>query len=72
MQDRSILRDIDFVSPEHGFDAVSKAGFLGELDEKLERLVGDSILGVIQEESRGFRRHPFAALRVFRKELTEM
>ena len=63
MQHGSILCDIDLVPAEHGFDPVSKSGFLRQLNEELERLVRDPILRVIQEQPCGFRCHALAALR---------
>jgi hypothetical protein len=70
MQDRSILCDIDLVAPEHGFDPLSKARFLGQLNKELEGFVGDPILGVIQEQPGGLDSHALTALWVFRKQLT--
>jgi hypothetical protein len=72
VKDGSIFCDIDFVPAEHGFDPVSKAGFLCQLDEELERLVRNPILRVIQEQSCGFRCHALAALGVLCKKLPEM
>jgi hypothetical protein len=72
VKDGSILCDIDLVPAEHGFDPVSKAAVLRQLDEELERLVRDPILRVIQEQSGGLRCHALAAMGVFSKELTEM
>ena len=39
MQDRSFLRDVDFLATKHGVDSFAQAGLLGELDEQPERLV---------------------------------
>jgi hypothetical protein len=72
VKDGSIFCDIDFIPAEHGFDPVSKAGFLRQLDEELERLVRDPILRVIQEQTGGFRCHALAALGVLCKKLPEM
>src|SRR5580704_9784727 len=72
VKDGAILRDIDLVPAKHGIDSSSKAGFLGQLDEELQRIVRDPILRIIQEKPRSFHRQPLAALRVLCKELTEM
>jgi hypothetical protein len=42
------------------------------LEEQAEGFVTDPILGIIQEKLQGFGCQPLAALRVLRKELTQM
>ena len=72
VQDRPVLRDVDLLPSKHGVDPRSQAGFLGQLDEKLEGFVGDAVLRVVQEEARGLGRHPLAALGIVREELAQM
>ena len=48
VQDSAVFRDVDLLAPEHGVDALAQSGFLGELQEQLERFVGDAILRVIE------------------------
>ena len=38
VQHRPLLRDVDLLSAEHGFDARTQTRFLGQADEKLEGL----------------------------------
>ena len=44
VQDRAVLGDVDLFTPEHGVDPRSQIGFLGQLQEELECLIGDAIL----------------------------
>ncbi len=46
-----LFGDVDLVAAEHGVDALPQAGFLGELQEKLARFVGDAVLGVVEKEA---------------------
>ena len=63
VQDGAVLGDVDLVAAEHGVDARAQAGLLGQLQQQLERLVGDAVLRVVEEEADGLERHPLAALR---------
>ena len=56
VQDRAVLRDVDLLAAKHGVDSRSQAGFLRQLEEKLEGFVGDAILRVIEEKARQPRR----------------
>ena len=69
VQDRALLRDVDLLSPEHGVDARSQAGFLGQPEEQLEGFVGDAVLRVVQEEAHSLGRHPLAAAGIVREEI---
>src|SRR4029077_92628 len=48
VQNSAVFRDVDLLAPEHGVDPPAQSRFLGELHKKLQSLVGDAILGVIQ------------------------
>ena len=48
MQHRSLFRDVDLLAAEHGIDSRLQTGFFGKLNQKLESLVRDSILRIIQ------------------------
>ena len=61
VQDRTILRDVDLLTPKHGVDPRSQVGFLGQLQQKLECLVGDPVFRVI--EDRAQRPRPSSARR---------
>jgi hypothetical protein len=43
-----------------------------ELDKQPERLVVDAILRIVQEDAGGLRRHPLAARRVIRKQVSQV
>jgi hypothetical protein len=49
-----------------------EAGFFGELDEEFEGLVGDAVLGVVEEEAAGFGGEAGAAGRVGVEEVAEV
>ena len=72
VQHGAVFREVDLVPAEHRVHALAQAGFGRQLHEQLEGLVGDAVLGVIQEEARGLRRHPLAAFRVSREQLPQM
>ncbi len=72
MEHGATLGDVDFFAPEHGVDPVPEAGFLGQLDQELERLVGGAVLRVIQDEAGGLGRQALAAPRVVAEELAEV
>ena len=61
VQDGAVLGDVDLLAAKHGVDASFQARFLGQLQQQAERLVGDAVLGVIEEEPRGLGRQPLAA-----------
>src|SRR4029079_12576776 len=50
----------------------AQPGLLGERDQKRERLVGDAILGVIEEDAGRFGRQPLAASGILCKERSQM
>ena len=72
VQDGPVLRDVDLLAAEHGVDPRAQAGFLGQLQEQLERFVGDAILRVVEVEARGLGRQALAALGIVREEVAEM
>ena len=72
VQDRAILRDVDLLAAEHRVDARAQAGFLRELEQQLERFVGDPVLGVIEIDPGAFGIHPLATIRIVGEELAEM
>ncbi len=72
MQDGSIFRDVDFLAAEHGVDPRPQIALLGQLHEQLERLVGDAMLRVIEENARRLGCHPLATPRVVGEERTKV
>ena len=69
VQDGAVLGDVDLLAPEHGVDPLAQAGLLGQLQQELERLVGDAILRVVEVEPDRLGRQPLAALGVVGEEL---
>ena len=67
VQDGPLLGDVDLLAPEHGIDPRSQAGFLGQLEEELQGLVGDAVLRVIEVDAHGLGGHALAALGVSAK-----
>ena len=72
VQHRSMLGDVDPVAPEHRVDAPAQVGLLGQLQQQLQRLGGDTVLGVVEKDPRRLGRHPFAALRVRCEQVSQM
>ena len=68
----AVLGDVDLLSPEHRVDLLAEPGLLRQLEEQPQRLVGDPVLGVVEEDPRGLERHPLAAARVGREELAQV
>ena len=67
-----VLRDVDVLAAEHRVAPVGHATLVGELREQLQRLVGDPVLGVVEEEARALGDEPGAAVGVLREQLTQM
>ena len=72
VQDGALLGDVDLLAPEHGVDTGSQAGFLGQLQEEPQRLVGDAVLGVVEVDADGLGGEALAAVGVVREELPEV
>ena len=50
----------------------AQARLLGQLQQQLQRLVGDAVLGVVEIEPDGLDRQALAALGIVGEELAEM
>ena len=72
VQHRAILRDVDPLPPEHGFDALVQPALTGELHQQPHRLVGDPVLGVVEKQPLGLGRQPLAAAGIVGKQLTQV
>ena len=51
VQNRSLLRDIDFLSAKHRVDSFPQARFLGELQQQVEGFGRDAILRIIEKKT---------------------
>jgi hypothetical protein len=72
VQDGTLLGDVDLLAMEQAVDVRPQIGLLGELQEELERLVGDAVLRVVQEDADGLGGQALAAPRIVGEELPEM
>ena len=72
VQNGPLLGNIDLLPPEHGIDAGTQTGFLRQLQEELNRLVGDAVLGVIEVDADGLGGQALPALGIFGEELPKM
>ena len=54
MEDRAIFRDVDFFAGEHLFSAFAEFTCLGKLDEEINGLLLEAVLGIVQKETSTF------------------
>jgi len=54
VQGGAIFGEINLIPAEHRFNAFGQSGFPRQLQEKFNRFVRDTILGIVQEPSCGF------------------
>jgi hypothetical protein len=69
---RALFRDIDLFAAEHGIDSLAQTGLFGELHEKFESFIGNSILRIIEIETQGLKCEALATLGIFGKKLMQM
>ena len=72
VQHGALLGDVDLLAAEHGVDALAQARLFGELEQQLQRLVGDAVLRVVEIDADGLDRQALAALGVVGEELAEV
>ncbi len=72
MEHGPVLRDVDPLAGEHRLDPVAQARLLGQLDEQPDRLVGDPVLRVVEEEADRLGGQALAAAGVLREEVAEV
>src|SRR4029077_19359056 len=72
VQNSAVFRDVDLVAPKHSVDPPAQSRFLGELHKKLQSLVGDAILGVIQVQTYRLDGHALAAFGIICKKFPQM
>ena len=72
VKDRPVLGDVDVLAGEHGVAAPGDAGPLGEAEKEAERLVGDSVLGVVEDEVAGLHHIALCATGVVSEELAQV
>ena len=69
VQHGAVLGDVDLLAAEHGVDPRAQTALVGQLQQQLERLVGDAVLRVIEIDARGLGGHAFAALGIVGEQL---
>ena len=72
VQDRSLFRDVDFVSAKHCLDSFREAGVFGKTDQKIECLARDYVFRIVEVESYGLDSEPLTSFRVICKQGSEM
>ena len=72
VQHGAVFRDVDFLAAEHRVDLRAQTGFLGQLQQQLERLVRDAVFGIIQKKSGGLGGQSFAAFGVVGEQFSQM
>ncbi len=68
MQHGTLLGDIDLLAAEHGGDALAQVRRLGQLQEQLDGLTGNTVLGVVQVEAHTLGGETLAALWIIGEE----
>ena len=69
VQDRALLRHVDLLAAEHRIDARAQSGFLRQLQQQLQGLIGNAILRVVEVNADGFGGKSLTTGGVIRKEL---
>ena len=72
VQHRAVLGDVDLLAAEHRVDPLAQARLLGQLQQQLQRLVGDAVLRVVEIDARGLERQALAARRVVGEQSAQM
>ena len=72
VQHGAIFGDVDLLAAEHRLDPRLQSGFLRQLQQQLERFVGDAVLRVIQEQSGGLEGHSLPALGIGGEQFLEV
>ena len=72
MERRAALRDVHRLAAEHRVHLLREPAFRRELPQKLERVVRDAMLRVVEIEAGRFRGQPLAARRIGVEEIPEM
>ena len=67
VQHGAVFGDIDFLAAEHRVHALAQAGFVRQLNQQLQGLIGDAVFGIIQEETGGFGGELLAAPEILRE-----
>jgi len=72
MEHRPVLGHVDVLAGEHRRRALPQPGLLGQLNQQLQGLVGDAILGVVEEEPDRLGGHALPPGRVIGEEIPQV
>jgi hypothetical protein len=72
VQHGAVLADVDVLAAEHGRDPLAQPGPLGQGQQQVDRLARGAVLGVVEVEVAGGRRHAVGAARIIREQLAEL
>ena len=64
MQGSPVLGKVEFLALEQGSDLVGQFGLGSQLDQQVQRVIGDDVLGIIEQDAAGLLREPVKALDV--------
>ncbi|MNS70211.1 hypothetical protein D3C72_1035520 [compost metagenome] len=68
---RPAFAGVDGVALEHGIDTSRQAALPGQCQQQVNRLGGDTVLGVVQIPTRRVQRQPFAPRGVFQEQVAQ-
>ena len=68
----AVLGDVDVLAAEHRVPALGDAALVGELREQLQRLVGDPVLRVVEEEAGALGDQPLAAVGILGEQVAQV
>ncbi len=72
VEDGSVLGDVDLLAGEHRVDPRTQSRRFRQPHQEADGLVGDAVLRVVEVETRGFEREPFATTGILGEQVTEM
>ena len=72
MEDRAVLGHVDFLPGEHGLDLLPEVGLPGKVEQQRLGPVGDTVLGIVEEDVAKPQREPLKALGVLGEQVTHV
>jgi hypothetical protein len=72
MQHSAVFGDIDLFAAKHRVDPRAQTAFFRQLQQKLQRFIGDAIFRIIEVKANCFQRQTFTALGIVGEELAQM
>ena len=72
MQDGTIFGDVDAIAVEHAPDPFRNEGRFGQLEQQVERLAGQALLGEIEKDVFERQAEGRRPVRIFREQIPKM